>query len=460
MRRSYVKKATALALALVLALLLPGCGGETSVWQETPVAPQKNDSLTVLCLGQQTKAVSMVQMALKLYQAMYPEVEVELIQSGANDTLEMDDERYRQIAAQIMAGEGPDVFIVDDAIMDVEKLVRQGVFADMEPFFEADNFDWEPYNQAVMDGGVWNGKRFIIPLNYSFPVLFTTRSVLEETGIDLDACGDIQGFLEENTRYLESEGRTRQLICGAKPFRSLLDESGLAIADYDARTIDLSSPVLKSLLRWNKTIIETDSDWDLSVAGGLTAAAAVREGAKVWAGSAVGPLFGLYEDYAALRTLGDEVVMLPIRDMDGGIRAEIREPVGVRANSENLQNAYNFIKLLLGRTVQSESQYGFNVTFTVLDAANEDYFIRMSDKHLTAADTDGFVSPTTSYYAVERPTREEFDQIMGYTREITGTYYSSHLGLYEAMEPYFMEGADYDETLAEAQRQLERYITE
>ena len=711
MRRSYVKKAAALALALVMALLLPGCGVEGSAWQDTPVVPQKNDSLTVLCLGQQTKAVSMVQMALKLYQAMYPEVEVELIQSGANDTLEMDDERYRQIAAQIMAGEGPDVFIVDDAIMDVEKLVRQGVFADMEPFFEADNFDWEPYNQAVMDGGVWNGKRFIIPLNYSFPVLVTTRSVLEETGIDPDACGDIQGFLEENTRYLESEGRTRQLICGAKPFRSLLDESGLAIADYDARTIDLSSPVLKSLLRWNKTIIETDSDWDLSVAGGLTAAAAVRDGAKVWAGSAVvpqtnesltvfclgddavqkklqlaleryrqmypdvevelikpvydmgnyemedelyqqvaaqimagsgpdifivddaisdveklvrqgvfadmepyfqadnfdwepynqavmdggvwngkrflipltysfpllftsrtaleetgfdveacgdyqgfleettrfmedetqtrqlfrkkifitdivedsgltiadydtrtvdlssplfkagnqwrktvaercpydyndsyddaglygaaavrdgdvlwtvtmQPTYGFYTEFSALKTIG-EAVMMPVRDINGGIQAQIGHPLGVRANSENLQNAYNYIKILLGFSVQTSVAWNWN-ELSVLDDANEYFYewIAQGRHHHTLAGDNGFYSKTNPLEALDWPTREEYERLVGFTREITGTYYYPHLRWKGAMYDYVYEGADYDETLKEAQQYLERYITE
>ena len=41
-----MKKVSLLVIALALAFLLPGCGGETSVWQETPVAPQKNDSLT------------------------------------------------------------------------------------------------------------------------------------------------------------------------------------------------------------------------------------------------------------------------------------------------------------------------------------------------------------------------------------------------------------------------------
>ena len=453
-----MKRKLLLILALALVLLLPGCGGETSVWQETPVVPQTNESLSVFCVGTLNDS-KMIQTAAELFRGKYPEVEVELILSGPDDTTEMDDERYQQMAAQVMAGEGPDVFIINSYFMDVEKLVRQGVFADMEPFFEADNFDWEPYNQAVMDGGVWNGKRFVIPLGYKFPVLFTTRSVLEETGFDVDACGDYQGFLEETTRYMESEGRTRQLLYSPKWLTYDMEVAGLPIADYDTRTIDLSSPVLEDFFQWRKTIIEMDPSYPIGSVGGLKGAADVRDGKVLWTSTLLGPLFGLYYDYAALKTI-DEAVMMPIRDINGGIQAELQYPVAVRANSENLQNAYNFIKLLLGRAVQTDYQNGLSVS--VLNAANEDYFKKKGDTHLTIAGTDGFFSPTTSYYAVERPTREEFDQIMGYAEEITGTYfegYLSRLGLYREMRP-FEEGADFDETLAEAQRQLERYITE
>ena len=45
----------------------------------------------------------------------------------------------------------------------MEKMARTGVFADMEPYFQADNYDWSDFSQAVMDGGIWEGKRLAIP---------------------------------------------------------------------------------------------------------------------------------------------------------------------------------------------------------------------------------------------------------------------------------------------------------
>ena len=130
-----MKKAISLFLCLALAVSLSACGDgapRDAVWQETPVASQTNESLTVFCMEGQ-KDSDMIKLAFNLYQNLYSDAQVELIIPGsASYTLENQKELYEQVASQIMAGEGPDVFIIDDTIMDVEKLVRQGIFADME----------------------------------------------------------------------------------------------------------------------------------------------------------------------------------------------------------------------------------------------------------------------------------------------------------------------------------------
>ena len=456
-----MKKTIALLLSLLLLPLLPGCGGEVSAWRETPVVPQTNESLTVYCLGE-SATNKKLRTALDRFRQMYPEVEVELILQDYGDTNRgLREELYEQMAVQVMAGEGPDIFVVDDFLMDVEKLVRQGVFADMEPFFKADGFDWEPYNQAVMDGGVWNGKRFLIPLTYSFPLLFTTRSALEETGFDIEACGDFQGFLEETTRYMEDGTRTRQLFRRPLYVTDVVQYSGLPIADYDARTVDLSSPLFKTGIQWYAMVMEKcpHDYYDAYGDSFLHGAASVRDGNVLWTVSHA-PLQGFYSEFAALKTI-DEAVMMPIRDLEGGIRARIEDSLGVRGNSENLQNAYNYIKILLGLSTQISTGWSWE-EMSVMDRANEYFYDLVSQgrHHHTLAGDNGFYSTTNSAEALDWPTREEYDQLVGFTREITGTYYYSNLGWKGAMYDYVYEGADYDETLAEAQRALERYITE
>ena len=459
-----MKKLIFLVFALIIVCFTSACTAhqtEINNSQATTTVQQKNESLTIFCLGD-TRDSGMLQMALEQYRALYPDVEVELIKPDYDGRdIDLRYELYDQVSAQIMAGEGPDVFLIDQIAMDIEKLVRQGVFADLEPFFEEDNFDWEPYNQAVMGGGVWNGKRFVIPLSYSFPLLFTTRTALEETGFDVDACKDYQGFLEETTRYMQDSTQTRKLFCKPLVTADVLEISGLSVADYDAKTIDLSSPVLRAGFEWYKLVLEThpDSTETLGYDGLEDSAAAVRDGKALWAASVLGAFNGFFHEFAALKTV-DEAVMMPVRDVDGGIQASVDYSVAVRGNSENLQNAYNYIKILLGPAIQNRVQNGAQLS--VLNSANEYGYQRLArgEGWSIVSGVGGFVSTTDPTKALDWPTQEEFEQLVGFTQEITGVQYINHLGLNGAMNPYVYENADYEETLEETRRAMEIYISE
>ena len=441
--------------ALLIIFFFTNCSDPKT--QNPSNVPQTNESLSVFCIGD-LKDSQMIELALSRYQDLYPGVEVELIKPTYDTgNIEAKREMYAQVATQIMAGEGPDVFIVDDAVIDVEKLARQGIFADMEPFFQADNFDWELYNQAVMDGGVWDGKRYVIPLSYNFLLLFTSQVALEETGFNVDACTNYLGFLEETTRYMEDPAQNRELFNNPLSVVDLVNLSGLSIADYDEKTIDLSSPVFQQGIQWYKTVMESHANGTVFDTQELSGAAAVRDGKILWASPVQGALSGFYCDFGALKTLGD-AVMMPIRDLDGGIQAKIEIPVAVRANSKNLQNAYDYLKILLSEEIQCAYS---SEQLSVLNSANE-YFYRENTQGrllIVQAGTKDFVSTNTPQLATDWATPEEFDEFMGFTQEITGTYYSNYLSPHGLMYPYVFEGADYGETLEEAQRQLEVYIS-
>ena len=75
--------------------------------------------------------------------------------------------------------------------------------------------------------------------------------------------------------------------------------------------------------------------------------------------------------------------MLPIRDTQGGIRAQINYAVMVRNSSPNLQNAYEFIKFLLSEEFQLDTMDWRWQDFSVLNATNERYYIANTGRAAT-----------------------------------------------------------------------------
>ena len=77
-----MRKAISLFLTITMLIaVLPACGvskPDINVWQEVPSVPQTNERLSVFCVGD-LRDSGMIQLALNLYQKMYPDIQVELI---------------------------------------------------------------------------------------------------------------------------------------------------------------------------------------------------------------------------------------------------------------------------------------------------------------------------------------------------------------------------------------------
>ena len=171
-------KTRILSLVLALVLLLPalaGCGktedfsnpgtdptadlAETEPDYSWFSMPEATDSLTVYGYG---FASTMLSSAVGIFRRIYPEVEV--------DFRAYDEDEYRALLrTEIPAGKGPDfVFGYTNDFPDVYKTMKTGLFEDLNPYLENDAaFDFSEYNQAVLDGGLLYGRRYILPLRYS-----------------------------------------------------------------------------------------------------------------------------------------------------------------------------------------------------------------------------------------------------------------------------------------------------
>lgn len=455
MKRNFRKL---IGAALALMCSAAGCAMQGVTPQPIEVPPpveQKNDSLTIF-IAEWQSSYQTLNTAVTMYEKQFPDVEVK-VQRIFPQTWEEFDDAYTKMTAEIMSGEGPDVFLMQPDIMDMEKLARRGVLADMQPFFEADNFDWTPYNQAVMDGGVWEGKRLAIPLNYEIPVLIANKEVLTECGLSLDNLDSFQGMVEETAKLLNDPGNSRSIFRVPELLHIFPYIAGLPYADYDRQKADFSSPELETDIRWYAELIRLRRETD--GVEGIAAAADVRDGIGLWMYPQV-QINDFLVGYGAMKTLG-ETVTIPLRNAQGGLSARITNAVLVRNSSENLENAYNLIKIMLSEELlEAVMKYQHITGFSVMESMNYAYYDwEIADRDIPVIDPS---SPIAGFETVDPPTPEEFEELMGYTREVNDAYFdnTAFVGLDQYLGDYISGKSSYEDAIKQAERQLAIYLSE
>lgn len=116
--------------------------------------------------------------------------------------------RLKQLCAQIMAGDGPDVYLlpvgnvltsdfskapavrgeatvqIEPLFQDVIQAMYTGVFADISGYFDADDqLRKEALKTEIMDAGLLDNARLVLPLRYTMPVILTGTEALTDTNI-------------------------------------------------------------------------------------------------------------------------------------------------------------------------------------------------------------------------------------------------------------------------------------
>ena len=463
MKKRYIQ-CLCLPLACVFALsaCTPGGGtantdAEPAPIEVPPPVEQTNEGLTVFYTDYQEGQSNILDAAVTQYNLQHPDQPVTVEKVFAEGMLEAHTAAYNQMLTEIMAGEGPDlIFFTDNSTgstSDWEKLVRRGAFADMEPYFEADDFDWSGYNQGVMDGGVYDGQRLIIPLEYKIPLLYTSQTALDETGFSVENCGTFDGFLDEVEKMMAAPEQTRDVFRTRLTFYNFAQYAGIPYVDYDRQKADLSFPELERGASIYKGLTSVYYDEDA-----LAGAADIRDGTALW----------IYPEYSVngflwgggLINTYDSLVMMPIRDVKGGIQAEITSAVAVSSNSPNLQNAYEFIKLLLSEEFQKDTAQYRGTRLSVLDSAVFENY-RRNTSHAENGKVQIANDDSMHGFTYIDASPEAFEEMMSYTNQITGTFFrSSETQFIQLLGDYITDETSYEDAIDAAESRLNIYLSE
>ena len=168
----YIKVILAILLGVIVIISFSSCAIKNNSEQNHLVYYTLNDEDSV--------CVELIQKynnyCLKNLEESY---QIEIVEFDSEDTM------LTKISTEIMAGKGPDIISLNQKLP-FEKLIDNCSFADIDELAELykSDIDFDDYNSTIMDCGIYNGKRYIIPIAYCPNILITTQEILDKYNLE------------------------------------------------------------------------------------------------------------------------------------------------------------------------------------------------------------------------------------------------------------------------------------
>lgn len=264
-------------------------------------------------------------------------VQVEFLEDLGSDR----EGQLTRLRAELMAGEGPDLFVLrqngaSDLFLFPEKKMEDGLFLCLDGYMERARF-MEPDKMLtpVFDAGKSSeGRRFLLPVTYDIDAALMRSSYLHtdpEQKLTLSDLLDPEGPLG-STLSLWHNKEFDECFTGIYPALGQL-------ADYKAESLNFSKEELEEFF---SELLE----YERRVHSGEIASPS---------GVFTGDIAHANADLASRQWAMEPVTMVPLYDKDGGVTARVDVFAGVNANAKNPAGAFFAADLLLDREYMQDS---------------------------------------------------------------------------------------------------------
>lgn len=379
------------AVMLAVVLMLSGCGenaggkdGKVTLRIVTEEIGQSNRDWAT------PRLINQLSMLIIDYKESHENVDIvweKIPFSGEARTAKLE-----QLRTELMAGKGPDVLILpggsvligemgvfkEGLLPNVELAMRNGLFTDISEYYDADTeLGKDSLNTTVMDAGVVDGARYVLPLRYDFPVACVNMDAFAQTGLSTDIFeGGIMTFMEASAQ-VENETACSMMV----DYNMLFQENLLSQAiDYDEQKVIMTKDELANYaevyLRYFakcRMIDNNPEHADMRMFGRLD----LDTGNEIpwhnsWINSGhwmcVEPLDRTIHAVARAKSIEAELQMFPLRAADGKLTADVTLYGAVGAGCKNPDIAYDFLRQLLLEDFQWEKNTDADTAFVYLAA--------------------------------------------------------------------------------------------
>ena len=359
-----VKKMAAAVLAVLLcALVLVGCMTE----RDDGTDADERITLRVVTVMEDRflSQSKQIEQWIEKFETEHENVDIEILNLST-----MEETAKARLRTELMAGKGPDVLLLQTAewwqhltaecktnplIADVQLAMKNGLFYDISEFYDADTaLGIDALEPTVMNAGILDGKRYVLPLRYNMLVAYVDKALFEESGMSLDLF-DQDIISVWNAIVQHGDGR----IAKAAEIRGGLNCSLNLIGnliDYEKQEVLLTKEKLAEYFRAEQEflIIAAGNQYSkepiLSEYCDDSSSAWMNNGNCMY----IGDLDFMIHNAAIARAEGVDLGMYPLKATDGSAVADISMFGAVTRGSEYPELAYEFLRYFLSEEAQWE----------------------------------------------------------------------------------------------------------
>ena len=426
---------------------------------------------------------STIEQAISAYQTMYPETFVEYeigIAEGSSITRE---DALKTLNTKIMAGEGPDVLVLDD--MPIDSYIEKGLLLDMNPLLSSLSGDAELF-ENIVDAMKTGDSIYAMPCEIQIPVIGGEERYISQMN-DLKGIADTMEEMRqdkpgEDLLYIGTEKgimRFFSMVCTP----AWMTEDGELDKDavkefleqtkriYDAQMDGLSEKIIKRYTTMNENWLQyfgelrddsgylrTGDSSENYISGSSNLVREALTGRDAYAGIISVNRVAGYEDSVWRTMNGQSSNVFCARTL-----------LGINAASKYSEQAEEFVKLCLGKENQTTMYQGTTYNgFAVNKAAFEDNFVPEPGRYieesgaylwLGGADEDGNSIDFVMYW----PSDEQKEEIRKCIEAADTPYIENTVleyAVYDEGIGYFQGRKSLEETMAAIERKVSIYLAE
>ena len=440
-------------LYIITVFVFSGCGESTA---------SSNSSKLTYCAYNEDVICDIIERYNKYCTKHHDEsYQIEIVEFDSEDTM------LTKISTEIMAGKGPDIISLNQKLP-FEKLIDNGSFADIDELAELykSDIDFDDYNSTIMDCGIYNGKRYIIPIAYCPNILITTQEILDKYNLENTnfSFKELEIRLSDKDHSYALFGNKDETY---KFFLSYVNE----YVDFYNKTTEFSSDEFTESLDYIGKMIRNDNSRKEGTTWDIIGNYLFRTSQLSFDGSMMSTLNSYFYIYNNNST---PVIIPNYNKKANAVSAFVQCGIALNNNSNNKEKALAFIQYVLSYDIQklwSESSSSPSIVVRALpvNKAAFEYVIDHTSKRVYDINDDGEYEKSEEEYSDEIKTKffnEYLDMINSISSctlydylEFENTYYNSSV-IGDIVNDYLNGDISKEKFIRQLTAATEIYLTE